>query len=136
MDQLTHQSASAPVAAPQPSLARRIIAFPLTLLVIEFVVIVFVGSGFTAAAHHFIRKSDGAAYAAGGLGLAVLLVLTWKALQRWLERRPDREFALEGAPQELGLGLLTGFRLFSTATGIVALLGGFEVLGLRGQGAL
>jgi len=136
MDELTHPAEPLLATAPQTGLVRRIVAFPLTLLVIEFVVIVLAGSGFTVAAHQFIAKSDGGAYAAGGLVLAVVLVLTWKALQRWLERRTDREFALEGAVQELGLGLLTGFLLFSAAAGIVALLGGFEVLGLRGQGAL
>ena len=122
--------------AKQPGLVRRIVAFPLTLLVIEFAVIVLVGSGYSWASHLFIAKADGTAYFAGALGLAVLLVLTWKALQRWLERRADGEFALAGAGKELGLGLLIGFLLFSTATGIVALLGGLEVLGLRGQGAL
>ncbi len=133
MNKITHQ----PVADPsKPGLVRRIIAFPLTMLVIEFAVIVLVGSGYTQAAHLLIAKSDGAAYFAGGLLLAGVLVLTWKGLQRWLERRPDREFALAGAGRELGLGLLLGFLLFSAATGIVALLGGFEVLGVRGQGAL
>ena len=133
MNEITHQ----PVADPsKPGRVRRIIAFPLTMLVIEFAVIVLVGSGYTQAAHLLIAKSDGAAYFAGGLLLAGVLVLTWKGLQRWLERRPDREFALAGAGRELGLGLLLGFLLFSAATGIVALLGGFEVLGVRGQGAL
>ena len=134
MDDITHQPETA--TAKQPGLVRRIIAFPLSLLVIEFAAIVLVGSAYTQAAHQFIAKSDGAVYFAGALSLAVLLVLTWKALQRWVERRPDQEFALPGAGKELGLGLLIGFLLFSAMTGIVALLGGFEVLGLRGQGAL
>lgn len=43
---------------------------------------------------------------------------------------------MPGAARELGLGLLAGFLLFSLMTGIVAMLGGFEVLGLRGQGSL
>ena len=121
---------------PGPGLVRRIVAFPLTLLVIEFAAIVLVGSGYSQAVHLVLTKNDGAAYSASALGLAVVLILTWKALQRWLERRTDQEFALAGAGRELGLGLLAGFVLFSAATGIVALLGGFEVLGLRGQGQL
>lgn len=136
MDEVTHRPEVAVATKPQPGLARRIIAFPLSLLLTELIVIVGIATGFTQLAHRFITKSDGAAYFAGGAALAVVLVLTWKALQRWLERRPDREFALSGAGQELGLGLLIGFLLFSAMTGIVALLGGFEVLGLRGQGAL
>jgi len=136
MDEVTHQAATPVATKPKPGLARRIISFPLSLLLIELIVIVGIATGFTQLAHRFIAKSDGAAYFAGGAALAVVLVLTWKALQRWIERRPDREFALPGAGRELGVGLLTGFLLFSAMTGIVALLGGFEVLGLRGQGAL
>ena len=115
---------------------RRIVDFPLTLMLIELVAIVAVGTGYTAVAHMALNKDDDAGYFLGALGLVVLLVLAWKALQRWLERRDDREFALSGADRELGLGLLYGFALFSAMTGIVALLGGFEVLGLRGQGQL
>ena len=100
MDDVTHQAA----APRQPGLARRIIAFPLTLLVIEFAAIVLVASAFTQAAQLLIAKSDGAAYFAGGLLLAVVLVLTWKALQRWLERRPDREFALPAQARSLAWG--------------------------------
>ncbi len=136
MDDAIHQHSAVVGDELKPSLMRRIVGFPLTLLLIEFVVIAVVAGGFTQLAHRLIAKSDGAAYAAGGLVLAILLVLVWKALQHWLERRPDREFAWPGAGQELGLGLLFGFLLFSGMTAIVALLGGFEVLGLRGQGAL
>ena len=134
MDDVTHQVTA--TANDKSGLVRRIVAFPLTLLVIEFAVIVLVGSGYTQAAHLLIAKSDGAGYFGGGLVLAGVLVLTWKALQRGLERRADSECAWAGAGRELGLGLLGGFALFSLATGIVALLGGFEVLGVRGQGAL
>ncbi len=136
MDEVTHQLPASTAPEAKPGLIRRIVSFPLSLLVIEFVVIAVVAVGYTQLAHRLIAKGDGAAYAAGGVVLAVLLVLTWKALQHWLERRPDRELALPGAGQELGLGLFFGFLLFSGMTGIVALLGGFEVLGLRGQGAL
>ena len=132
MDELIHQTDP----ATGPSLLRRIIAFPLTLLVIELIAIVAVGTGYTQIAHRALSKDDDAGYFLGAVGLAVLLVLTWKALQRWLERRDDREFAVAGAGTELSLGLLFGFALFSAMTGIVALLGGFEVLGLRGQGQL
>ena len=136
MDELTHQIEMPAAGEARPDLMRRIVAFPLSLLLIELVVIAVVAVGFTQLAHRFIAKSDGAVYSAGGVVLAILLVLTWKGLQRWLERRTDREFALPGAGLELGTGLLTGFLLFSAMTAIVALLGGFEVLGLRGQGAL
>ncbi len=136
MDNITHQSEAALVRPEKAGLLRRIIAFPLTLLVLELLAIVVVGSGFTQLARPVVQKSDGGFYALGAVLLAVVLILSWKALQRWLERREDREFEWRKSGQELGLGLLLGFLLFSAVTGIVALLGGFEVLGLRGQGAL
>ena len=136
MDNITHPSEPALAVPEKAGLLRRIIAFPLTLLVLELLAIVVVGSGFTQLARLVVQKSDGGFYALGAVLLAVALILSWKALQRWLERREDREFAWRKSGQELGLGLLLGFALFSAATGIVALLGGFEVLGLRGQGAL
>ena len=136
MDNITHPTEAALARPKQAGLLRRIIAFPLTLLVLELVVIVVVGTGFTQLARLVVQKDDGGFYTLGAVLLAVVLILSWKALQRWLERRADREFAWANCAQELGLGLLLGFALFSAATGIVALLGGFEVLGLRGQGAL
>lgn len=126
MDNITHHV--------RPPLLRRIVAFPLTLLLIEVVVIAVLAGGYTRAAHSLLNKDDDTGYFTGAVGLVVVLVLAWKALQRWLERRDDQEFSLPGAGRELGTGLLLGFAVFSGAVAIVALLGGFEILGLRGQG--
>jgi uncharacterized protein len=67
---------------------------------------------------------------------AITVIGGYKALKRWVERAPDGEFSFAGAVQETGAGLLTGLAVFSTATAIVALLGGFDVLGLRGAGQI
>ena len=114
----------------------RILRFPLTLLLIEAAAIiglvVLVAVGTRAAG-----LAPGGPLAFGiALATAGLIVLAWKGLMRWLERGADRDFAFPGAARELGAGLAFGFALFSTMTGVVAVLGGFEVLGLRGQGAL
>ena len=119
-----------------PSLLRRIIVFPLTLLVIEAVAVVAVAIGYSFSATKLGVMDKGPIQFAGALVLAGLIIGLWKLLHHWLEQTPDREFALAGAVPELGAGLAVGFALFSTMTGIVALLGGFEVLGLRGMGAL
>jgi membrane protease YdiL (CAAX protease family) len=74
--------------------------------------------------------------ALAGLAMAAVVVLAYKAYKRWIERARDTEFALAGAPRELGLGLLAGFLLFSGMAGIVALMGGLEVQGVRGTGQL
>ena len=121
---------------PKSSRARRIIAFPLTLLVIEAVAVFALAIGYSFSATKLGVMDKGPLQFGGALVLAGLIVGLWKLLRRWLERSEDGEFALAGAAPELGAGLAIGFVLFSVMTGIVALLGGFEVLGLRGMGAL
>lgn len=115
---------------------KRIVRFPLTLLVLEALAIVLVATAYSTAAHRIGVGRDGPWHFAGALGLAAALVGLWKLLRRYLEGEADRELGFAGAPRELGTGLLTGLCLFSLMTGIVALLGGFEVLGLRGWGAI
>ena len=120
----------------KPSLLRRIIAFPLTLLVLEFAAVVVFASALSEAAKAAGIMDKGPADTLGSVVLVVLTIGLWKFLQNKLERRTDREFAFPGAARELAAGLAIGFALFSVATALVALLGGFEVLGLRGTGAL
>ena len=115
---------------------KRILRFPLTLLVLEFAAVVLFASAYSGAARALGIMDKGPAQAFGAVVLAVLTIGLWKLLQSKLERREDREFTLAKAVQELGAGLGIGFALFSLATGIVALLGGFEVISLRGMGAL
>jgi membrane protease YdiL (CAAX protease family) len=116
-----------------PGQLRRIIAFPLTLLVIGFVAVTAVAIGLGAVYQQLGFAPNTPEKAFGALLVAAGAILTYKAYKRWVERAPDQEFELTGALPELGAGLLTGFVLFSGMTGIVALLGGFEVLGLRGD---
>ena len=128
MTETTHQ--------PNPSRVRRIVAFPLTLLVIEAVAVLALAIGYSFSATKLGVMDKGPLQLAGALVLAGLIVGLWKLLRRWLERSEDGEFAFAGAAPELSAGLAIGFVLFSVMTGVVALLGGFEVLGLRGIGAL
>lgn len=117
--------------ASAPGLFRRIIAFPLTLLVIGGGLILLV-AGIGSQALSLLPRNHPVQVAAA-LGIAGLLVLTYMGYQRWIEQVEDRELALAGALPELGTGLLFGVLLFCTMTGIVALLGGIEVLGVRWQ---
>ncbi len=123
-------------AANPPGLLRRIVAFPLTLILIGGGLLV----GALSLASYLLRSLElprnSPWEALAGLALAIVVVLTYKACKRWIERAPDLEFELAGAPRELGLGLLAGFLLFSAMTAIVALLGGFKVEGVRGTGQL
>lgn len=115
-----------------PGLLRRIIAFPLTLLVIGFVGIAAVGIGLGTLYQRLGFAPNTPEKAFGALLIAAGTIVAYKACKRWIERAPDKELEFAGALPELGAGLLTGFVLFSAMTGIVALLGGFEVLGWRG----
>lgn len=131
------EPAFAPAA---PRLARRIIAHPLSLLLIGFILMVVIaGLGSIAlnklfGALDLSRNSPGRLIAA--LVMAAIFITAYKGYKRWIERAPDHELAFAGAGRELALGLAGGAVLFSVMTGIVALLGGFEILGLRGAGAI
>ena len=115
---------------------KRIVRFPLSLLVLEALAVVLVASLYSTAAQRIGVGRDGPLHFVGALGLVAALIGLWKLLRRFLEGEDDRELAFAGAPRELGAGLLTGLCLFSLMTAIVALLGGFEVQGLRGWGAI
>lgn len=121
-----------------PSLARRIIAHPASLLVIGFVLMVVVGGLGSVALNKLFGALDVARNTPGRLIaaviLAVLFIVTYKGYKRWIERGPDRELEFTGAGRELSLGLLGGALLFTVMTGIVAVLGGIEIVGLRGFG--
>ena len=121
---------------PAPGLALRVLRFPLVLLVLEFFALTALAALASMAVRQWTARNT-PLQVLGALGIAAVVALGYFAATRWLEgRRGGGELALEGAPRELGLGLASGFVLFSAVTGVVALLGGFEVLGMRGQGQL
>jgi len=124
-----------PVTAAKPNLALRILRYPLILMVIEFLVFGVLGLPLEASAFIAQGRISGVVLFAGVLVALTILILLWKVFRRWVEGERDREFTLPRAPQELGAGLLAGFVLFSVMTGLVALLGGIEVTGVRSFGA-
>jgi len=121
---------------PAPGLALRVLRFPLTLLVIELVAVALVASGVSFALRKAGIGRDGPLHLLGGLVVALAVVGLWKALRRWLEGEGDAEFATPGALRELGGGLALGFLLFSAMAGVVMLLGGLRIEGLRGAGQI
>ncbi|HQV04002.1 MULTISPECIES: type II CAAX endopeptidase family protein [unclassified Novosphingobium] len=132
MDSITH-----PASTPStPSLLRRIVAFPLTLMIIGFVWISVVAAGVGQAYQQlgFARNTPEKSF--GAVLMAVAVVLGYKAYKRWIERAEDTELPLSGAMPELAAGIAIGTVLFSLMTGIVALMGGIEFLGLRGAGQI
>ena len=112
----------------------RVLRFPLTLLVFEGAALMAVAIGYSRGAAAMGVLDKGPLQFAGALLFAALIIGLWKLLRSKLEADQDREFTFAGAGTELTAGLGIGFLLFSTVVGIAALLGGFEVLGLRGLG--
>ncbi|MEA3264495.1 MAG: type II CAAX endopeptidase family protein [Pseudomonadota bacterium] len=128
------------LAPAEPSRIRRIVAHPSSLLLIGFALMVAVGGVGSIALNKLFGALDAARNTPlrllGAVILAALFILAYKGYKRWIERAPDRELEFAGAGRELALGLAGGAALFSVMTGIVALLGGFEIMGLRGAGAI
>jgi len=118
------------------TLVRKVLGYRFVQLVLEVAIIVATAVLFSLLAHKFPLGRNTPASFAGAFLTAAGIVLAWKAIKRWLEHAPDTELPLTRLPAELPAGLLLGFLLFSTMTGVVALLGGFEVLGVRGAGQI
>lgn len=113
-------------------LVRRVVAYPLSELLIGVAAIIVTAIGFSTLFARVPAGHNSPQRALGGLVMAVAFILVFKGLKRWVERRPDTELPLAGALPELAAGLLFGFVLFSVTAGAVALLGGLSILGLRG----
>jgi membrane protease YdiL (CAAX protease family) len=120
-----------PATAAKPNLALRVLRFPITLLLIEAIVLGVFGLPIESAYLAAVRFASPPVLFLIIVALLIVFVLIWKAFRRWPEGDRDREFTLAGAGKEAGTGLLAGFALFTLATGLVALLGGIEITGVR-----
>lgn len=122
---------------PANSTVWRIIHFPLTLLVIAVVAIiaaVLLSSGISHAIPH--AGNDWLALLVSVL-VALVFVAMYAAFVRLIERRPRiDEFAPRGWAGELGGGLLTGAVLFSAVVAVIALGGGYHIVGTRSVAVL
>jgi membrane protease YdiL (CAAX protease family) len=123
-------------AAParKPNLALRILRFPVTLIAIEFIAFGVLGLPLESINLVPVGGASPPELFAIVIVAVVVFILTWKAFRRWAEGERDREFTLPGAGKEVGAGLLAGSVLFTLITGLVALLGGIEVTGVRSFG--
>lgn len=123
-------------APARPGLPLRVLRFPLTLLVIEAVVLVIVMATGSIAMRRVGLAPDSLGGLVASLAIAVLVILAWKALLRWVEGQGDVSFAPHGMGRELGGGLLLGFGLFTVAALVVTALGGMTIEGVRGLGQI
>lgn len=117
--------------ASPPGLLKRIIAFPISLMLIGLVMMAlfaFTASRLFKLAH---APKNTPLSALGALIVALACVLAYKAFKRWVERAPDREMPRAGLPVELPAGIVFGFLLFSVMALIVAQLGGLSIKGVN-----
>lgn len=115
---------------------RRIVRYPATLLALAVVATVIAG-GLAALVNSAFgpHKSDIAAVVVAILAAAIFVAI-YVAFCLFIERRPAREFATPGAVAELGAGLGIGLVLFSAIVGVIALFGGYRVIGYHDASVL
>lgn len=66
----------------------------------------------------------------GPLLVTAIVLATYLASVRWIERRPLVEFSLHGAWREMVAGLVTGFTLFASVMGILWIAGVYHPAGM------
>jgi hypothetical protein len=116
--------------APSPRYLRFLRSAPVRLIV-ELAAIVGLTIGLHLATSAIV---DGlgipSAYFGVFLVLAVpVLVVAYRFLVGKLERRDVTELGRPAAARELGAGLAVGLALFATTIGVIALLGGYSIVG-------
>jgi membrane protease YdiL (CAAX protease family) len=121
---------------PAKPLWKRIADFPLVAMIIA--IVLFAGAN---AAALLIGKPlppmDPVTLAAIKSIIAISLVmLVYKLAIRKLGERPHDDLPLEGSAKGLGIGLLTGFLLFSLIVGAAAVLDVYNIIGDGGVGQL
>jgi membrane protease YdiL (CAAX protease family) len=124
---------------PPGSTVWKVIHFPLVLLIIGIAFMAIAGllSSFAAGLLHGLGlDQNGPSAALLGAIVAVIFTAAYLAFVRLIERRTPTAFGLNGWAKELGAGLLIGFLIFSAIVGVMALFGGYRVVGTNGPAVL
>jgi len=121
----------------EPGLARRILLFPLTRIVLYVVAI----AGGLFVLQILIGTLGSTAPDGIGAWLSVLLGLpvahgVYLGLVRLVERRDPREVELAGAAGEVARGVLAGAGIFTLIVAVLWLAGAYEVVGVNPPGAM
>jgi len=117
------------VAAPAPSLARRIVAFPLTLMLIALIMVLGASGVANLVSDQVPRKAGSPLLLVhAAIFISFLLAAYW-LFCRFVERAPMEVFARKGWARETLAGLAAGALIFSTVVAIVTALGGYRAAG-------
>ncbi|TDG28827.1 CPBP family intramembrane metalloprotease [Paracraurococcus ruber] len=130
------QAAEHPAQTDAPAgLLRRIIAFPLILLVLGVTLVGMPGLLLANTVAETLKDAAPALLLPWAFLAVSVTWLLYRGFKRWIEREPDAELRFgAGWARETLIGVLAGAALFSACVGLVALLGGLRVTGL-GSGA-
>jgi uncharacterized protein len=117
---------------------KRIAAHPLFLLIIGFVVIVLsaIAAGAVGSVVTEAMGKTGAEELLLGIIAAVFSVLAYLAFGRWIERRKVDDLAVAGAFSEWAFGAAVGVGAMALTIGVIALFGGYHVIGRNGVAVL
>lgn len=122
------------VMARVPAWLRRLAVHPLMLMPVGVAMIAFAAvlAGIVLQQFHPDGKSVYPAF--GGLFVGLCGLAAYRVFRRRVARAAPEVSAPTRTARELAAGLLGGFVLFSMITAIVALMGGFGIVSLRGMG--
>ena len=120
------------------SIFQKIVTHPAVLLVIGMVIVI----AFMAAASAILRvaipqpeKSDVEELIGYSL-ISAFCVLGYWVFTRFVERKPFNDFALPGAAKEWLFGIAIGTGVMSLVVGVIALFGGYKIIGHNGADVL
>ena len=113
------------------SLVWRIIHFPPMTLVVALGVMAGASVIATGLAAAVGARSNGQWAIIGGSIVAAVFMLAYIGFGRLVEHRKLSDVSLKGALVELVAGLAIGALLFSLVVAVIALLGGYQVVGTR-----
>lgn len=119
------------IAATSPGLAIRILRFPMTRLVIGIAVMIAAGIVATYLSRMIVPSRVGVSVIPAVTIVAIVLIAAYIAFTALIERRGVAEFGGRGAFVELLAGLAIGVVLFSIVVGVIALAGGYRVVGIN-----
>jgi len=113
------------------SLVRRIVRFPLVTLLVGIVFMIGASMVGTRLAEFIGASRSGPGAVVGGIVVALIFMLAYVAFTRLVEQRPAVEFDRKGWLAELAVGVVIGAILFAAVVGVIALAGGYRIIGTR-----
>jgi membrane protease YdiL (CAAX protease family) len=121
---------------PPHSRVWRMIHYPLVLLVLGIITVAAAAFLSATIRPFFPIERNGPLAILFSCIAAGIFMGAYALFVRWIERRPVDELGTRNWAGELAWGLLAGLLLFSVVIGIIALLGGYRVIGSNPPSAL